>query len=120
MLAEVFSEAAIAASVKDESKGVVRGGINSEESDDVGVVELREHPYLIAVSLQQNPVNHNAVRKRTFLSHLEYGLDFTIGLVTSVGLLDDALAVASTLPDIRKTPGRDRGVANCRHFARFE
>jgi hypothetical protein len=54
---EVFSEAEIAARVKNERKRVVWSRINSEESDSVGVRELCKHPYLAEESLKRN-VNH--------------------------------------------------------------
>lgn len=62
VLAEVFHEAEIAPRGEDEGKRVVRRRINSEESDNVGVRELCEHPHLAQEPLKQN-VSHE-VRKK--------------------------------------------------------
>ena len=64
---EVFPESAIAAHVKDESKRVVSSRVDSEESNNVGVRELRKHPCLADESLRQN-VSHAVREESSFLT----------------------------------------------------
>ena len=54
VLVNVFSEVEIATGVENERERVVWSRIYSEESDGVGVRELREHPCLAQEPLRQN------------------------------------------------------------------
>jgi hypothetical protein len=57
VLVKVFSEAEVAGAVEHQSERVSRGGINSDNRDNVRMGELSGHPHLPEVCLERD-VNH--------------------------------------------------------------